>query len=287
MGDERDHGRGGVPGPDRRLRRGAAGQGRDRRGDGRPGARPCSRTRPRSSAGPVTDLVGTGGDGAHTVNISTMATIVAAACGRPDRQARQPGGLVGVRRGGRARGARRRDRPAAGRDRGAGRRGRRGVPVRAAVPPGVPAHRPGAAGAGRAHGVQLPRPADQPGAARLPGRGRRRPADGRRARGRAGRARQLGAGVPRRAAWTSSPPPARPRCGWSPTAPCRRPSSTRCRSGCPRFAGGPARRRRGAQRRRGPRGPGRPARAGAGHRPAQRRRGDGRQRRPRHDDRRP
>ncbi len=31
--------------------------------------------------GPVTDLVGTGGDGAHTVNISTMGTIVAAAAG--------------------------------------------------------------------------------------------------------------------------------------------------------------------------------------------------------------
>src|SRR6266700_4058834 len=36
---------------------------------------------PLTVAGPVTDLVGTGGDGAHTVNISTMATIVAAACG--------------------------------------------------------------------------------------------------------------------------------------------------------------------------------------------------------------
>jgi len=31
--------------------------------------------------GPVTDLVGTGGDGAHSVNVSTMATIVAAAAG--------------------------------------------------------------------------------------------------------------------------------------------------------------------------------------------------------------
>src|SRR5712675_3052734 len=36
---------------------------------------------PITIAGPVTDLVGTGGDGAHTVNISTMATIVAASCG--------------------------------------------------------------------------------------------------------------------------------------------------------------------------------------------------------------
>jgi anthranilate phosphoribosyltransferase len=33
--------------------------------------------------GQVTDLVGTGGDGAHTVNVSTMATIVAAAAGAP------------------------------------------------------------------------------------------------------------------------------------------------------------------------------------------------------------
>jgi anthranilate phosphoribosyltransferase len=36
---------------------------------------------PVKIAGPVTDLVGTGGDGAHTVNVSTMATIVAAAAG--------------------------------------------------------------------------------------------------------------------------------------------------------------------------------------------------------------
>jgi len=36
---------------------------------------------PITIAGPITDLVGTGADGAHTVNISTMATIVAAACG--------------------------------------------------------------------------------------------------------------------------------------------------------------------------------------------------------------
>src|ERR1700742_3418372 len=33
--------------------------------------------------GPVTDLVGTGGDGLLTVNVSTMVTIVAAAAGVP------------------------------------------------------------------------------------------------------------------------------------------------------------------------------------------------------------
>jgi anthranilate phosphoribosyltransferase len=38
---------------------------------------------PITIPGPVTDLVGSGGDGAHTVNVSTMATIVAAAAGVP------------------------------------------------------------------------------------------------------------------------------------------------------------------------------------------------------------
>jgi anthranilate phosphoribosyltransferase len=38
---------------------------------------------PITIPGPVTDLVGSGGDGAHTVNVSTTATIVAAAAGVP------------------------------------------------------------------------------------------------------------------------------------------------------------------------------------------------------------
>jgi anthranilate phosphoribosyltransferase len=42
-----------------------------------------ARATPLSLSGAVTDLVGTGGDGHNTVNISTMATIVAAAAGVP------------------------------------------------------------------------------------------------------------------------------------------------------------------------------------------------------------
>src|SRR3984885_8333661 len=38
-------------------------------------------TTPIITPGPVTDLVGTGGDCTHTVNVSTMATIVAASAG--------------------------------------------------------------------------------------------------------------------------------------------------------------------------------------------------------------
>src|SRR5260370_18359418 len=40
-----------------------------------------TRATPIDIPGRIVDLVGTGGDGAHTVNISTMGTIVAAAAG--------------------------------------------------------------------------------------------------------------------------------------------------------------------------------------------------------------
>ena len=59
------------------------------------------------------DIVGTGGDGSGSYNVSTLASIIVGRLRRSGRQARQPRRLVAVGRGGRADGARRQDRTAA------------------------------------------------------------------------------------------------------------------------------------------------------------------------------
>ena len=112
--------------------KGVTGGGDDRAGPVDAGARHADHP-----ARPLTDLVGTGGDQAHTVNISTMGTIVAAAAGarmikHGNRAASSACGAADVLE---ALGVVIDLPPAATAE--AGRRARRGLPVRAAVPPGA------------------------------------------------------------------------------------------------------------------------------------------------------
>src|SRR5262249_4203800 len=54
------------------------------------------RATPISVPGPLVDLVGTGGDAAHTVNISTMGAIAAAAAGARGGQHADPAATPGA-----------------------------------------------------------------------------------------------------------------------------------------------------------------------------------------------
>jgi len=153
---------------------------------------------PISLPGQLTDLVGTGGDGARTVNVSTMGTIVAAAAGarmikHGNRAASSACGAADVLE---ALGVVIDLPPAATTELAA----EVGVAFLFA-PLYHPALRyagPTRSELGVPHRVQLPRPGGQPGPAHVAGGRGVRPEDGRDPGRRAGRARLLGPGVPRR-----------------------------------------------------------------------------------------
>lgn len=133
---------------------------------------------------PTLDIVGTGGDGAHTLNFSTGASLVAASCGAPIAKvrcdghgprrgrpcahasaaatARQPLRVEQVRLCGRASRAGHTPRAVGGGDQEERGRGGDRLHVRAHVPPGDEDHHARAEGARCAHGLQHPGATTQP-----------------------------------------------------------------------------------------------------------------------------
>lgn len=101
----------------------------------------------------VLEIVGTGGDGSNSFNISTTSSLVIAAGGVPGGKTRQPGSVLQVRRSRRARGTRREDHDLTGEEQRASGKDRYLFPVCTEVSRGDAVCGSGAQGTRYPHGV--------------------------------------------------------------------------------------------------------------------------------------